>query len=136
MSSSQAFVERDPERRYLLGAIQLEGTNQRLRRDVERLLNMHAHLRLTGWSDEEVSDLARARGQLLAAVATLERQVTDFRAGAVARCRYCRARLDGQHHHLDETRCVFAPAPTFGGRLSSRLRSWQLTYDPETAHVL
>lgn len=135
MSGSQACEQRDPDRRYLLGAVQLDAIVRELRCEVERVLNMDVHLRLAGWDDVEVGDLVRVRGQLDAAIATLERQATDFRAGAPARCRYCRARLDGRSHHHDETRCVFAPSATFGGKLSSRLRAWQLTFDPEVAHV-
>jgi hypothetical protein len=134
MSDSSALSTRDREHRYLLGAVQLNAIVQELRRDVDRLLDLDVHLRLAGWDHAEVHDLVVARDQLDAAITTLERKAIDFRDGAPARCRYCRARLD-HDHHPEETRCVFAPSATFGGLLSSRLRSWQLTFDPEVAHV-
>lgn len=123
------------DRRFLLGAVRLEGIRERLASELNQLRHLQDQFRIgVGWDEHEMVDFERTIDQLVAAANGVRRLAAEARTGPEVRCRYCHVRMS--NHVPDETRCLFAPGgQAWGIHSTNPRRIFRPTFDPEIAHV-
>lgn len=137
MSHSSAYTEVGDlvvDRRFLLGAVRLEGIRERLLSELRQVEHLQAQFAVgVGWDEHEMGDFQRIVDLVGAAARGVQGLAQEARTGPEPRCCYCHVRMS--NHNPDETRCLFAPGGAAWGGSSNPRRILRPTFDPEVAHV-